>query len=311
MSIEKGRRILVVEQDKDMVQQLTESLSKEGHNVTHADDADTTLHRVQAWKPHLILLNTKTPGLTNYDLIPKLRRTTQDDYVSVILLSEEVPFEEVLKGFEAGADDHLLKPIKTQELLSKVRIMLKMKELQDSLRRANHRIEELSTISEVTGLLNMKALYRKGEEEIVRCRRFKKPISALLVNLDKFSVVNESNDFIFGSRVLREVGARIKQCVRNIDMVGHVGADEFLILLLETDLAGAEFVAERIRDSIQSSEFRVEKHFAKITSCIGVAGLSRDRSDGKMADLLRNAGEALRSAKAAGTNRIEIYSFAS
>jgi diguanylate cyclase (GGDEF)-like protein len=217
--------------------------------------------------------------------------------------------EDVSKGLSAGADDYLTKPFRAQDLISRIRAMLRLKEVQDSLKRANHRIEELSSTDDLTGLMNMRAAYRRGEEEIVRARRFRKPISSLLLNIDGFSHVNQTYGFVVGSHVLQEVALRIKQCLRSIDLVARIGADEFFVLLSETDLGSAEFMAERVRDSIQSSPFKNDKQSIKLTATLGVAGLTAEQTNQKMSDLLHITTEALRSAKANGANRLEVYSF--
>ncbi len=304
------RRVLVVDDDKENLTLLSETLAAENVNVQTAGDGDGALHRVRAWKPHVILLDVNMPGISGLDLIPKIRQITAEDYSSIILVSSNMTLEDVLKGFSAGADDYLTKPFRAQDLLARVRTMLKVKELQDSIRRANHRIEELSSTDELTGLMNMRAAYRRGEEEIVRCKRFRKPTSALIVNLDQFSDVNQTTGFIAGNKVLQEVALRVRQCVRSLDLVARVGADEFFVLLSETDLSSAEFVAERIRDSIQSTPFKSEKQSLKVTASVGVAGVTPDQAEVRMAELFHHASEALKSAKANGANRIEIYSFA-
>lgn len=311
------RRILIVDDDKENIDLLSKYLAadptaqgQQAISLQTAQDAEGALHRIRAWKPHLVLLDVNMPGLSGLELLPKIRSATQDDYISVVLVSANMSVEDVVKGFEAGADDYLTKPFRPQDLFSSVRSMLRFKEAQDGLRRANHRIEELSSTDELTGLLNMRAAYRRGEEEIVRCRRFRKPVSALIVNIDQFSDVNQSSGFTGGSKILQEAAIRIRQCVRSIDSVARVGADEFFILLAETDLSAAEFVGERIRDAIQGTPFKTEKQSHKLTACVGVAGILPEQTDLRMADLFHHASEALRSAKANGSNRIEIYSFA-
>jgi diguanylate cyclase (GGDEF)-like protein len=299
-----------VDDDRENIDLLTQYLSQEGLSVQSAADGPGALHRIKAWKPHLILLDVNMPGISGLELIPKIRATTEQDYVSIVLVSGALTLEDVNRGISAGADDYLTKPFRSQDLLSRVRAMLKFKELQDSLRRANDRIEELTSTDELTGLLSFRTLFRRGEEEILRSRRFRKPVSALIVNLDHFSKVNQELGFQFGTQVLQEVGRRLKQCIRNIDMVARIGADEFFILLVETDLAGAEFVAERARDVLQSEPLRGDKLSTSVTACIGVAGIGTEQPDAKMSDLIHSASEALRSAKATGPNQIEVYSFA-
>jgi diguanylate cyclase (GGDEF)-like protein len=304
------RRVLVVDQDKESVELLNKYISGDGHSVQNATDFENALHRVRAWKPHLVVIEADLSNPAGLDILGKIRALTQEDYTAIILTSENSTLTEVARALEMGADDYLAKPFRAQDVISRIRAMLRMKEVQDSLRRAYHRIEELNSTDELTGLMNMRALYRRGEEEITRSRRFRKPLSALLVNLDHFSDVNQSFGFLAGSHVLQEVGVRIKQCLRNIDLVARIGADEFFVLLSETDLAGAEFTAERLRDAIQSVPFKNDKRSIKLTATVGVAGLLAETGNQKMSDLLHITTEALKSAKANGHNRIEVYSFA-
>lgn len=303
------RRVLVVDDDRENIELLSKYISNDGHIVQSAADPDSALHRLRAWKPHLILLDVNMPKMSGLELVPRIRSLTQEEYTAIILVSANMTLEDVTKGLETGADDYLTKPFRAQDVISRIRSMLRLKEIQDSLRRAHHRIEELSSTDDLTGLMNMRAAYRRGEEEIVRSKRFRKPISSMLLNLDGFSHVNQTYGFLAGSHVLQEVAIRIKACVRSIDLVARVGADEFFILLSETDLASAEFMAERLRDSIQSTPFKNEKQSIKLTSTLGVAGLTPDQTNQRMTELLHITTEALRSAKANGTNRIEVYSF--
>jgi two-component system cell cycle response regulator len=304
------KRVLVVDDDRENIELLTKYLAHEGLSVQSAADGESALHRLRAWKPHLILLDVHMPGVSGIELIPKIRAATEHDYVSVVLVSGATNLEDVNMGMTAGADDYLTKPFRSQELISRVRTMLRFKELQDQLRRANERIEELTSTDDLTGLLSFRSLYRRGEEEIQRSRRFKKPMSALLINLDAFSTVNQDYGFQFGTQVLQEAAKRLKKCIRNIDMVARIGADEYFVLLMETDLAGAEFVAERVRDAMQAEAYKNDKLSTRLTACIGVAGIASDQQDAKMSDLIHSASEALRSAKSAGPNKIEVYSFA-
>jgi diguanylate cyclase (GGDEF)-like protein len=254
------------------------------------------------------------PGISGLELIPKIRQATQEDYVSIILVTANTAIDDALLGLDSGADDYVTKPFRSQQLICRVRTMLRFKDAQDGLRRANHRIDELTSKDDLTGLMNMRSLYRKAEEEILRARRFRKPIAGLLINLDQFWKVNHELGFVAGSEVIQEMGQRIRKCLRSIDWVARVGADEFFVLMVETDLSKAEFMAERIRDSIQSEPYKDNKNTVRLTASIGVSGISPDQpaqvNEPQMGDLFQTASEALRSAKAAGPNRIEIYSFA-
>jgi two-component system cell cycle response regulator len=306
------KRILIVDDDRENIELLSKYLSQEAHTIQSAAEGEAAMHRVRAWRPHLILLDINMPGVSGVELVPRIRHATSDEYTPIALVSGNIGIDDVAKGMQAGADEYLTKPFRPQELLSRVRALLKLKDVHDSLRRANHRIEELTSTDDLTGLMNMRALYKRGEEEISRAKRFKKPLSVLFVNLDGFSSINRSHGFIFGSHLLQEVGHRLKRCLRSIDLAARIGADEFFVVLVETDLAGAEYMAERIRDAISATPITNDKITAQVTACVGVAGIAHQPpiQGQRMSELLNTSFEALRSAKSAGPNHIEVYSFA-
>lgn len=306
----KGKRILVVCGSKQTVEQLSDPISREGHSLSSASDAESALHRIRAWKPHAVLIDfsVESEGGNDLSLIQRIRSITTEEYVSVGLIGRGEAPEEALASLDRGADDFISSPIQPAELMARLRAMLRVKELQDSLRRYQHRVEELSSTDDLTGVLNMRALYRRVEEEIQRSRRFRKPVSALLVNLDGFASVNELADFGYGNTLLREVGTILRRCVRKLDLVGRMGGDEFFVLLAETDLAGAEFVAERVRDAIAGTEFKSDRQQFKISASIGVAGFAADQDGVNVNILMQSCVDALRTAKDGGAGRIEIYS---
>ena len=308
-AVEMKRILISTEKRDDIAFFNTFFAGEEGYSTQNAMDPDAALHRVRAWKPHLVFLNEGGSDLTWLDLIPKIRALPHDTYTSIILLSEGMTIENLKKGYELGADYFLEGPFDHQGLLACVHSGLKLKEANDALKRTMHRIEELTSTDELTGLLNMRAAYRKGEKEIVQGLRLKRPVSLLWVDLDCFSDLNRNCSFTFGNFVLQEVGLLLRQCLRSIDFVARIGGDEFLVFLSETDLANAEAVAERIRNLIQFKQFKNDRFMAKLTTSIGVAGIDPEHKNQKMDDLLRMAAEALKSAKANGDNQIEIYSF--
>src|SRR5205085_2254903 len=157
---------------------LAAEISKEGHTTIALNDAESAVHRAKAWLPQLIVIEE------DHQLISKFRTALGDDHASIIFSTSQHSREGLLQALQAGADDYMVKPLRPDELFCRIHAMLRLKDLLDSLKRANHRIDDLMTTDELTGLYNFKALLRRGEEEIVRAHRFKKPLSALMINID-------------------------------------------------------------------------------------------------------------------------------
>jgi diguanylate cyclase (GGDEF)-like protein len=302
------RRVLVVDPERVIFDRLTASLTPDSYILQHAGDSESALHRLKAWKPHVVF-TTFDKGYKTHELVQSMRSCSPDDYTAIVLVAENPAAPELTRSFDEGADHVLPSAFLPPDLSATIRLMTRVKELQDSVRRLGHRVEELTITDELTGLYNMRALFRRGEEEIQRSRRFRKPVSGLLINLDQFSGINQGYGFLFGSAVIQESARRIRKALRSIDLLARVGADEFFALLIETDLAGAEFVAERVLQGIQSEEIKGDRGKCKVTACVGVGGFLPEQADQHMNDLLHITSEALRTAKSNGEGSIEIYSF--
>jgi PleD family two-component response regulator len=198
------RRVLVVNDDRGDVEALSTILSIEGYNLQTATDIEGSLHRIKAWKPHLVLAaGFQSDASQTLDFISKIRHSSPDEYIAIILLGTDSNHEgDCSQGIDLGADDFLSRPFRGQEIVTRIRTSLRLKDTQDLLRRANHRVDELSATDDLTGLMNMKTLLRKGQEEIQRARHLGKPFSALLVNLDGFSETNHQRGFQIGNLII-------------------------------------------------------------------------------------------------------------
>ncbi len=317
MTKEKGRRVLIVDDDMEQIKSLTELLTREGNVVNYANDAEGALHRVRAWEPNIILLDVQMPGESGIELIPKIRSIPFQEYCAIMLVSANADSETIIGGLEAGADDYLTKPYRLQDILVRLRVLGRLKDLNDTIRRSQVRIEELATTDGLTHLLNWTAFIKKGEEEILKTKRFRKPTTLMWLDVDGFGKLNQGRDFTFGNFVLQELSKILRQKLRSNDLLARVGGDEFAVLLPETDLSGGQMVAERMLDAVQKHGFRLDKETAQLTVSIGVSGYIPPQMtegtvpmpDCNFMDLLRFSFEAMRQAQESGGAKIEVYSF--
>jgi diguanylate cyclase (GGDEF)-like protein len=159
-----------------------------------------------------------------------------------------------------------------------------------------------------TGLLNATAWQREADAAVVRAQRTSSPLALLLVDVDHFKRVNDSHGHLIGDEVLRALAAELRQQVRESDVVGRFGGEEFTVLLPGTDATGAESIAERLRASAARLSVAAADARIRVTVSIGVAVLGQHGSD--LFELLAAADVALYRAKDAGRDRVRVYAHA-
>lgn len=165
-------------------------------------------------------------------------------------------------------------------------------------------VQKLALTDTLTNLYNRRGFFELGRREVERTRRFNRPLSAIMVDMDHFKVINDTFGHANGDQVLRLVAARLRNNVREIDVIGRYGGDEFTLLLPETDLFIASSVAERLRQIVSETPVMVGEDSIRIAISLGVAKLAPDTKD--LAELVDSADAALYHAKQAGRNRVEI-----
>ncbi|MEO6033032.1 MAG: EAL domain-containing protein [Burkholderiaceae bacterium] len=162
---------------------------------------------------------------------------------------------------------------------------------------AERRIEVLSFTDALTGLPNRRLLADRAEVALAMAQRAGKQFALLLLNLDRFAAINESLGRALGDRVLLDVAERIKGCVRQVDTVARLGADEFVLLIHQGDAAGAQITAQRLGEALTRPFAQADLSFT-VTASMGIALYPNDGPG--LDELLRCADAAMREAKNAG-----------
>lgn len=164
-------------------------------------------------------------------------------------------------------------------------------------------VQTMATIDWLTNLYNRRHFFRVGEEEIARARRYDHPISVIMIDIDHFKLINDTHGHSVGDEVLSAIAKRILDGLRQSDIAGRYGGEEFAVVLPETDLpSAASIVAERLRDTIASRPIDTAEGPLSVTISVGVAGVDTAREN--LLDALTHADSGLYAAKHAGRNRV-------
>lgn len=181
-----------------------------------------------------------------------------------------------------------------------------------ALREATAQLEKLAATDPLTGLWNRRAFFEAFGVEFRRAQRYRRELSVLMVDLDNFKMANDLGGHAFGDFVLASTARIIRENLRESDMPGRYGGEEFAVMLPETDGDHATPVAEKLRAAIEAFEFQTNRfplpgeppmHF---TASIGLASLPLLEA-GDFEALMAGADEALFEAKRAGKNRVHRF----
>jgi len=167
------------------------------------------------------------------------------------------------------------------------------------------KVQELTITDSLTQISNRRYFLQRFKEEMERSKKFKLKCSFLMVDIDHFKGFNDNYGHLVGDAILREITKTIQGNIRQIDFMGRYGGEELSIILVETDKEQARFVAERIRQTIESRQIKVYDEELKVTISIGITTFPHDASDNQT--LIERGDQALYQAKQTGRNRVCAY----
>ncbi|MTV40157.1 sensor domain-containing diguanylate cyclase [Duganella radicis] len=193
------------------------------------------------------------------------------------------------------------------KLARQVMALIELRSNERNLEAAVRELELLATTDELTGLHNRRSLLHRLKFEVARSRRFRAPLSALMIDIDHFKKINDEYGHVVGDHVLANVGRLLRENVRVIDMPSRYGGEELCVILPNTPVEGACKLAETLRAKIEAQLHAAGARQFRITASIGVGSFNHMEID-DAEGLLKQADDALYRAKRAGRNRVECGS---
>ena len=315
-------KILIASQEKASLAKIAGLLAFFPHEIVTAATGS------QAWKilsredrPQVAVLDWYLPGLNGLELCRRLRATApqtrqldfetilqnpvQDSkYTYLVILSQTTQKEDIVNGFEAGADDFIIKPFNDEELQARVRAGIRIIELQNSLLEAQRKLRILARTDELTSILNRRAILENISNEIDRAFRENQLFSLAILDIDHFKQINDAFGHDAGDLALKECVRRIQSIIRSYDLLGRFGGEEFIFILPGASPEEARQVCERIRTEIGNRPFALDQ--ASITMTVS-QGLAFWNSSDSLDTLIKKADTALFNAKHRGRNRVVSY----
>jgi diguanylate cyclase (GGDEF)-like protein len=296
-------KILVADDDPISRRVIEACLTGAGYEVAVAEDGAQALEIIGTPdSPRLLVLDRTMPHVDGVDVCRAIRAKELEPDVYIILVTAKGERDEIVEGFEAGADDYMTKPFDVAELTARVRTGARIVERQQELIASREQLRAEAMYDSLTGLLNRAAFFDLFQKEVARAQRYETPLALIMADLDNFKETNDKYGHLAGDAVLVEVARRLRTSMRVSDSVGRYGGEEFVIVAPGCTANAATLLAERFRLGVSAKPIDLITESIFVTMSFGVAG-SLDMT--KASGLLRSADEALYRAKNSGKNRVE------
>ncbi|MFO0899178.1 MAG: diguanylate cyclase [Pirellulales bacterium] len=292
-------RILLIDDDAAMLRLMSLWLGEAGYSVQCAGDGEAALALLNGDCPHFVITDWDMPRMDGLELCQRLRQQKLPHYVYTVLVTGKSRPEEIVQGLEAGADDYLVKPVHRVELLARVRAGGRLLELES-------RLAELARTDPLTGVPTQRVFYEAAEKEVERVRRYRLPLSCVMLDVDFFKRINDTYGHPVGDQTLRRVARLLAESCRVTDSLCRYGGEEFCVLLPETNEHDAALWADRVRRALSAEEFAFDHQPVRVTASFGVAALALPNLGA--AELVDRADQALLVAKQTGRDRVVCYS---
>ncbi|MCW2714253.1 MAG: response regulator receiver modulated diguanylate cyclase [Frankiales bacterium] len=281
-------------------------LETAGYAVVEAADGQEALHLASAGGVDVVLLDVEMPVLDGFGAITELKRDPATAELPVVFLTGRSEGGDVVEALRLGAQDYLTKPPQTPELLARVGAAVQVSGLRAELRRRTEELDRVSRTDHLTGLHNRRHLDEQLHGMLSSSRRHGVPLTVLIIDVDHFKRVNDTAGHPAGDAVLQEVASRLVTSVRDEDVIGRWGGEEFLVLAPHTDLLGGQALAERLRLGVAACPVVVGETALDITVSVGGATVGERGDANTGGGVLQLADANLYAAKEGGRNRSDV-----
>lgn len=286
-------RVLIVDDSTSLANYHAAVLERVGMVVRVVDKPLEVLGPLREFSPDLILMDIYMPECSGLELARVIRQLESFVSIPIVYLTAENNLDKQLSAMSLGGDDFLTKPIKPEHLVSSVTSRIQRSRL----------LHSFMVRDSLTGLLNHTAIKDQLEREVARAKRENTPLAYAMVDIDHFKQVNDTYGHPVGDRVIKSLSRLLKQRLRETDVVGRYGGEEFAVIMSNTDGHAAIKVMDELRDAFSRLNHLAEgKEFFVTFSC-GIAEVALFGDAIKLGD---SADKALYEAKHAGRNCVVL-----
>ena len=294
-------QILIVDDDVAVRNTMDGYITTAGYQSNAVSCAEEALELLEKKSFHVVITDIILPTMGGLDLTKIIKRDKESDVIVMTGYSDDYSYEEAIN---IGASDFIIKPVRLEELLLRLKRVLKERDLTKERIRMMEKLQRLAVTDGLTKLYNSRSFYSQLETEVDRFNRYKHPLALLLLDLDHFKEYNDNFGHLEGDKVLVRFSQIIKSCLRANDTAYRYGGEEFTVILPETGGEEAGTVAQRIRAALEAERFTpIDGKKVTITISIGVTEYQPQE---ELSTFIQRADRAMYRSKQKGRNMVSM-----
>jgi diguanylate cyclase len=321
-SVEPAPTVLIVDDDPGTRLLLGTALEMSGFHVSSAASGSAALAAFRAQPVDCIILDVVMPGMNGFETCTALRALPECHHVPILMQTSLEDMDSVNRAYTAGATDFSSKGINPMLLAQRVKFLVRTKRTQDQLIASEARVRYLAYYDPLTALPNRQRLKQLLADQVEWAMLRQSGVATLMLDIDNFSRINDTQGPTAGDAVLQEVANRLQHCLRDCDRsqfdaaatvtlgaikdcVARTGGDEFGLVLPGVSTAdAADGVARRVQLAL-ARPFIIGDQEYPLSAAIGISVFPLDAADAE--NLINNADAAMHHAKKAHVGGMEFF----
>lgn len=289
-SVTEAPRVLIVDDQKSQLLFYQQVFSSTHTVIEICNDVQKVLQKVTDFRPDVVILDLYMPGYSGLDVATAIRQKVEHTGIQIVFVSAESNPEVHRKILMTVGEAFIQKPFEPEYLI----------EVVNARATYSRMVSGLVSRDTLTGLLNHGEVKRQLDIEYSRARRSSAELSVVMIDIDHFKQVNDTYGHLIGDKVIKTLALLLNDGVRQVDIAGRYGGEEFILVLPDTDMASAQLVVERILRKFSAITRHSEAEFSASFSA-GIASLKPSET---VTDLLVAADHEMYRAKINGRNQI-------
>ncbi|MBB4066706.1 PleD family two-component system response regulator [Gellertiella hungarica] len=301
--VEEAAQVLLVDPRASSQERIIKAL-KPVAEVTAMPDPQADVFEAADNVFDLVIVNGNLDGYDPLRLCSQLRSLERTRFIPLLIIAEQGEENLIIRALDLGVNDYIVRPLDPNELVARCVTQIRRKRYSDRLRNSMKKSFELAVTDPLTRLSNRRHLDNHLKMLFNRAAARGRPLSVCITDIDRFKAVNDTYGHDAGDEVLKEFASRIRASVRGADLACRYGGEEFVVIMPDTLPDAATAIAERLRTAIEGRPFSLGtgQPAINLTASMGIASNLAGAETPEQ--LLKQADQALYTAKHNGRNRV-------